>query len=89
MAQAWGADDAVLDSIATRETDRKVCALHLRDLTRTHPELAPPAAVTFVLQWEAVARAKMREGQQRKTARSTGGSHGMASSEGALRRGER
>jgi hypothetical protein len=37
MAQAWGADDAVLDSIATRETDRKVCDLHLRDLTRTHP----------------------------------------------------
>jgi hypothetical protein len=47
MAQAWGADDAVLDSSATRETDRKVCALHLRDLTRTHPELAPPGAVAF------------------------------------------
>ena len=76
MTQAWPADDAVFDSTATRETDRKVCALHLRDLTRTHPELAPPGAVAFVLQWEAVARARMRE--RSVTARSTGGSHGVA-----------
>jgi hypothetical protein len=54
MAQASGTDDAVSD--CTRETDRKVCALHLRDLTRTHPELAPPGAVAFVFsgkRWRA------------------------------------
>jgi hypothetical protein len=73
MTQAWRADDAVPVNGATgeeRDADRNVCALHLRDLTRTHPELAPPSAVAFVLQWEAVARVKMRERQERMTARS-------------------
>ena len=53
------ADVAILDDGLThqqRESARIGCFMHLRDLTNSHPEFAPPRAVQFVRQCEAVAR---------------------------------
>jgi hypothetical protein len=38
--------------------------MHLRDLTYSHPEFAPPRAVEFVRQCEAAARERLRERQK-------------------------
>jgi len=40
--------------------------MHLRDLTNSHPEIAPPRAVEFVRQCEAAARERLRERQKRE-----------------------
>jgi hypothetical protein len=37
------------------------------DLTNSHPEFAPPSAVEFVRQWEAAARERLREREERKS----------------------
>ena len=40
--------------------------MHLRDLTNSHPQFAPPQAVELVRQWEAAARERLRERQKRE-----------------------
>jgi hypothetical protein len=62
------ADEAILDDGFTqeRESARIGCFMHLRDLAYSHPEFAPPSAVAFMRQWEAAARERLRERQQRR-----------------------
>ena len=63
-------DVAILDDGMTqrqRESARIGCFMHLRDLTNSHPEFAPPSAVEFVRQWEAAARERLRERAERKS----------------------
>jgi hypothetical protein len=63
-------DAAILDDGLTpqlRERARLGCFLHLRDLAISHPEFAPPRAVEFVRQWEAAARERLREREERKS----------------------
>jgi len=48
------------------ESARIGCFMHLRDLTNSHPEFAPPRAVQFVRQCEAAARERLRERQKRE-----------------------
>jgi hypothetical protein len=48
-----------------RESARIGCFMHLRDLTNAHPEFAPPSAMQFVRLWEAAARERRRERQNR------------------------
>ena len=63
------ADVAILDDGLTRqqrESARIGCFMHLRDLTNSHPEIAPPRAVEFVRQCEAAARERLRERQKRE-----------------------
>ena len=60
-------DVAILDDGLThqqRESARIGCFMHLRDLTYSHPEFAPPRAVEFVRQCEAAARERLRERQR-------------------------
>ena len=62
-------DVAILDDGLTRqqrESARIGCFMHLRDLTYSHPEFAPPRAVEFVRQCEAAARERLRERQKRE-----------------------
>ena len=49
-----------------RESARIGCFMHLRDLTYSHPEFAPPRAVEYVRQCEAAARERLRERQKRE-----------------------
>jgi hypothetical protein len=63
------ADEAILDDGLThrqRESARIGCFMHLRDLTNSHPEFAPPRAVEFVRQCEAAALERLRERQRRE-----------------------
>jgi hypothetical protein len=62
-------DVAISDDGLTRqqrESDRIGCFMHLRDLTNSHSEFAPPRAVEFVRQCEAAVRERLRERQKRK-----------------------
>ena len=62
-------DVAILDDGLThqqRESARIGCFMHLRDLTYSHPEFAPPRAVEYVRQCEAAARERLRERQKRE-----------------------
>ena len=62
------ADVAILDDGLThrqRESARIGCFMHLRDVTYSHPEFAPPRAVEFVRR-EAAARERLRERQKRE-----------------------
>ena len=64
------ADAAISDDGLTRqqrESARIGCFTHLRDLTHSHPGFAPPRAVKFVRQWEAAARERLREREERKS----------------------
>jgi hypothetical protein len=66
------ADEAILDGGLTdqqRERARIGCFMHLRDLTNSHPELAPPRTVEFVRQCEAAALERLRERQKREAER--------------------
>jgi hypothetical protein len=63
------ADVAILDDGLTHrqlESARIGCFMHLRDLTNSHPEFAPPRAVQFVRQCEAAAHERLRERQKRE-----------------------
>ena len=65
------ADEAIWDDGSAperRESARIGCCMHLRDLTNSHPELAPPKAMEFIRQWEAAALERLRERQKRKAA---------------------
>jgi hypothetical protein len=62
------AEEAILDDGLTRQRQsaRIGCFMHLRDLTNSHPEFAPPRAVEFVRQCEAAALERLRERQRRE-----------------------
>jgi hypothetical protein len=62
------ADHAISDPLTHRQQGgaRIVCFVHLRDLTNSHPEFAPPRAVEFVHQWEAAVLERLRERRKRE-----------------------
>jgi hypothetical protein len=65
------ADVAISDDGLTRrqrESARIGCFMHLRDLTNSHPEFAPPIAMEFVRQCEAATLERLRERQKHKAA---------------------